>query len=195
LPDSQLPLPFLNNGIAQVALIVPNLETAVENYSTIFGIGDWHFYTYEKPFVKKMSYHGQDSDHSFRVALGYFGSMRVELIEVQEGKTIYQEFIDQHGYGVHHFGVLVESMEIALNQAAEAGLEMIQDGSGFGPDGDGHYAYLNTEGPLGVTIELIERPKQRHPPEKIYPQSKSQGKYNANTRFKRNNSADIETKA
>jgi methylmalonyl-CoA/ethylmalonyl-CoA epimerase len=46
---------------------------------------------------------------------------------------------------------------------------MIMDGSGFGLDGDGHYAYLDTEAELGVTLELIQRPKGRMPPEKIFP--------------------------
>ena len=46
---------------------------------------------------------------------------------------------------------------------------MTQDGAGFGKDGDGHYAYLNTEEIIGTAIELIERPKERLEPEKIYP--------------------------
>lgn len=162
------PLPFLNNGVAQIALVVKNLEETVAQYHQLFGIGDWHFYTYQKPLVKEMSYHGQPAEHSFRVALSYFGDMRIELIEVKEGDSIYKDFIEKHGYGMQHLGVLVEDMRVALEQARAAGLEMIQDGSGFGLDGDGHYAYLDTEETLGVTIELIERPKRRHQPEKIF---------------------------
>ena len=164
-----LPLPFLNKGIAQIAMVVEDLDTTVEQYNKLFGIGDWTFYTYSKPLVKQMSYHGQPSDHSFRVALSYFGDMRVELIQPLEGESIYKDFIATHGYGLQHLGVLVEDMDAALAQARAAGLEMIQDGSGFGLDGDGHYAYLDTEKTLGVTIELIERPKRRHQPEKVYP--------------------------
>ena len=51
---------------------------------------------------------------------------------------------------------------------------MTMDGSGFGLDGDGHYAYLDTEDRLGVTLELIERPKRRHQPEAVYPPKKDQ---------------------
>ena len=50
-------LPFFKQGIAQVAIIVPDLEDAVEAYWNLFGIGDWHFYTYGKPLVKKISPH------------------------------------------------------------------------------------------------------------------------------------------
>jgi catechol 2,3-dioxygenase-like lactoylglutathione lyase family enzyme len=163
------PLPFLKNGIAQVAILVKDLDATVENYWSMFGIGPWHFYTYAKPLVKKMSYRGQSADYKMRIALSQIGPLRIELIEAKDGDSIYEEFIREHGYGVHHFGILVEDMMDALAQTNSAGLDMIQDGSGFGLDGDGHYAYLETEKALGVTLELIQRPKARVQPEKIYP--------------------------
>ena len=63
----------------------------------MFGIGPWHFYTYEKPFVKEMTYKGEDTDCSVRIALSYFGPMRIELIEVKEGDSVYEDFIKEHG--------------------------------------------------------------------------------------------------
>ena len=162
-------LPFLNNGVGQVALVVKDLDKTVKQYHEVFGIGPWHFYTYEKPLVKKMSYHGRPSDHGMRIALSYFGPMRVELIEIKHGDSVYKDFVGQHGYGIQHLGFLVDDMTAALKQAEAAGYKMIQDGSGFGPDGDGHYAYLDTEFDFGFVMELIERPKRRYPPEKVYP--------------------------
>jgi methylmalonyl-CoA/ethylmalonyl-CoA epimerase len=176
MPDqSSLPtFSLLRDGIAQVALIVKDLDKAVENYWKLFGIGPWHFYTYGKPLVKKMSYHGEPSEYKMRIALSYVGPLRIELIEQVEGNTVYDEFIRAHGYGVHHFGLLVEDMEAALAEAEAAGLAMTQDGAGFGLEGDGHYAYLDTEGAIGVTLELIEQPKERVPPEKVYPPPETQ---------------------
>jgi methylmalonyl-CoA/ethylmalonyl-CoA epimerase len=162
-------LPFLENGIAQVALVVEDLDQAVENYWRLFGIGPWHIYTYGRPLVKEMTYRGEPGEYKMRVALSYVGPLRIELIEMVEGDTVYADFVREHGYGVHHFGVLVDDMEEALAQAEAAGLTMTMDGAGFGLDGDGHYAYLDTEDKLGVTIELIERPKRRVTPEAIYP--------------------------
>jgi catechol 2,3-dioxygenase-like lactoylglutathione lyase family enzyme len=86
-----------------------------------------------------------------------------------EGETIYAEFVRRHGYGLHHLGILVEDMEAAVRQAEAAGLQVTMDGAGFGLDGDGYYAYLDTEELVGTTIELIQRPRRRRPPEKIYP--------------------------
>lgn len=170
-PEIELhsPLPFLQNGIAQVAILVKDLDDTVEQYWTKFGIGPWHFYTYGKPLVRQMSYHSQPADYRMRLALSQIGPIRIELIEAQEGDSIYADFIREHGYGVHHFGLLVEDMQAALEQAQSFGLNMIQDGSGFGLEGDGHYAYLETEEALGVTLELIQRPRARVQPEKIYP--------------------------
>lgn len=163
-------LPFLNNGIAQIAWVVRDLEQSVKEYHRRFGVGPWHFYTYGPPLVKRGTYRGALSSYRMKVALSYFGPMRVEFIQPLDGPSIYHDFIESHGYGVQHLGVLVEDMESALVQAGEAGFPMIQDGSGFGLDGDGHYAYIDTEAALGVVYELIQRPARRMPPEKIYPE-------------------------
>jgi hypothetical protein len=104
-----------------------------------------------------------------KVALSNIGHMRVELIQPLEGDTVYKEFVVKHGFGVHHLGILTENMKESLKVAEECGFRMTQDGAGFGPDDDGHYAYLDTEDLIGTTIELIQRPKRRNPPEKIYP--------------------------
>jgi catechol 2,3-dioxygenase-like lactoylglutathione lyase family enzyme len=170
-PAAVLPI----QGIAQVALVVRSLEPTVEQWYRVLGIGPWHFYTYARPLVARMTRRGVPADYRMRVALANAGPLRIELIETVAGDTIYQEFVDRHGYGVQHLGILVEDMEAALAQARAAGFTMTQDGAGFGPDGDGHYAYLDTEELLGTTLELIQRPKRRHPPEKVYPPESASG--------------------
>ena len=162
-------LPFLTGGVAQVAQVVADLERTVEHYWKLFGVGPWDFYTYQKPLVSRMSYRGRPADYSIRIALSWMGSTRLELIQVLRGPTVHDEHIRKHGYGVQHLGVLVEDMPRALAMAEAAGVAMVMDGSGFGVDGDGWYAYLDTESTLGVTLELIQRPARRHPPEKVYP--------------------------
>lgn len=159
----------LDQGVAQIGIIVKDLDAAVTRYHEVFGIGPWHFYTYEKPLVREMTYYGKPANYSMRLALSYFGPMRIELIEPGEGDSVYYDFVNEHGYGIHHLGLLTENMEESIKEARSAGIEMIMDGAGFGLDGDGHYAYLDTEKDFGVTLELIERPKGRLKPEKIFP--------------------------
>lgn len=175
IPDLKTTLPFLDAGVTQVAIVVPDIDRAVAMYHGVFGIGPWHIYTYGRPLVQEMTYHGAPADYKMRVALSYLGPTRIELIEPLEGETVYADFVAEHGYGVHHFGVLVDDMEAALAAAREAGIEMLMDGAGFGLDGDGHYAYLDTEALIGVTLELIERPERRVTPERVYPPEKEAG--------------------
>ena len=51
-------LHLLDNGVAQIGRLVADLDATVKRYYETFGIGHWHFYTYEKPLAKKMTYYG-----------------------------------------------------------------------------------------------------------------------------------------
>jgi hypothetical protein len=82
----------------------------------------------------------------------------------------YQSHIDKCGYGgVQHFGIAVENMEESLKIVKKAGINIAMEGAGYGLDGDGYFAYLDTEHLFGITLELMERPKRRRDPLKIYP--------------------------
>lgn len=167
--DDGVKLPFLKNGIGQIGLIVENLDQAVENYWRMLGIGPWYIYTYARPLVKRMTFRGKPAEYRMRIALAQVGPMCIELIESLDGDSIYDEFVSEHGYGVHHLGILAGDMEAAITQAEAAGFVVIQDGAGFGRAGDGHYAYLNTEDKIGVTLELLSLPERRVEPDSIYP--------------------------
>ena len=175
MTDARKKLSFLERGVGQVALVVENLERTVEAYWQRFGIGPWHFYTYEKPLVRRMTRNGAPANYAMRVALANLGSTRIELIEQKAGDTVYAEFIRAHGYGVQHIGLLVDDIEAAIREAEAAGYHVTMSGAGFGLDGDGAYAYLDTEDELGTTFELVERPKRRVTPEKIYPPPSDEG--------------------
>ncbi|MDR1388487.1 MAG: VOC family protein [Treponema sp.] len=164
---------FLGRSIGQIGYVVENVEETVKSYYERFGIGGWHFYTYKKPFLRFQNYHGKPASYSSRIALGYLGETRVEFIQSLEGPSIYTDFISSHGYGVQHLGIYVASMKEALAKASAAGFSVVMDGGGFGLDGDGHFAYLDTENYFGVTYELIERPKRRQEPDTVYPAADS----------------------
>lgn len=141
----------------------------MRNFHTCFGVGPWTIYTYDKEFVPHMTRHGKPCVYSSRIGLANIGAMRIELIQPLEGDTVYSDYIKKHGYGVQHLGILTENMQESLQKAADCGLAMTMDGSRFGLDGDGHYAYLDTENLIGVMLELIERPKRRKTPDGTYP--------------------------
>jgi catechol 2,3-dioxygenase-like lactoylglutathione lyase family enzyme len=167
--DLKAAFPFLKNGVWQVGAIVGDIDKAVEACWNVCGVGPWQIFTYQKPFVKWMTYRGNPGNYKMRVAIAPIGSHQLELIEPLEGPSIYHEFVAERGYGLHHIGVLVDDLEAAMAQAEAAGFPVIQAGGGHGLDGDGGYAYLDTEAKLGIIYEVMTPPKRRAQPEKVYP--------------------------
>lgn len=165
MTDPRLPI----SKIDQVCVVVRDLHRAMDQYWSLLGIGPWSVYTFGAPIVKDITYRGRPVDSSMRVAFAQNGALQIELIQPLRGPTIYHEFLERNGEGIHHFGVRVPSLEKAVAEARAAGFEVIQSGRGYGANGDGGYAYLGTEDALGAIYELIELPSERRPPEEIYP--------------------------
>ncbi|MDT4762305.1 VOC family protein [Sphaerochaeta sp. PS] len=162
-------LSILDSSIGQLGFVVENVDTMIQGYYEKFGIGDWKIYTYGPQILSFMTYKGEPTCYSSRIALGYFGSTRIELIQPLKGHTVYTDFIEKHGYGLQHLGIYVQNMKSSLEIVKKNGISVIMEGGGFGLDGDGHYAYLDTEELYGICYELIQRPLRRREPERVYP--------------------------
>jgi catechol 2,3-dioxygenase-like lactoylglutathione lyase family enzyme len=162
-------LDFLSKKADQLGFVVENVDETVRNYYEAFGIGDWKLYTYGPPMLSYMIRNGVPVSYSARIALSYLGETRIELIQHLEGDTVYAEFARRHGYGIHHVGIYVADIKAAMAEAEAAGIKITMEGAGFGLDGDGHFAYLDTDSRFGTTYELIQRPKRRREPEAVYP--------------------------
>jgi methylmalonyl-CoA/ethylmalonyl-CoA epimerase len=54
---------------------------------------------------------------------------------------------------------------------AERGYAILQAGRGFGADGDGAYAYFDTERDFGCILEAIVGPRRMPEPERTFPET------------------------
>ncbi len=143
----------------QIAYLVPSLVAAADQWSMLFDSGDdWHFYTYNAETLKELVYRDRPGDYSIRIAITTGIEPEVELIQPLQGPSIYHEWIRDRGYGLHHIGYFVDSLEEASGIMAARGYAPIQSGFGFGVDGDGGYVYFDTADELGVMLEFIELP-------------------------------------
>ena len=175
MPKMDLPkdtaLPFLSRGVTQVAWVVEDLDKAVQLHHRLFGIGPWHYYRYDRSMLSMMRRNGRDTEFVLDTAVANAGPTRLEIVHPLEGDTIYHEFVRKNGYGrIHHFGLAVDNMQESLELARRAGFTVTMEGSGYGLDGDGHFAYLDTEETFGIILELMERPKRRRMPWRVFPQ-------------------------
>jgi methylmalonyl-CoA/ethylmalonyl-CoA epimerase len=164
--DTLAPL-IKTRELAQVGIIVTDLERSVAAYHALLGLASWSVYTYGPGFVQDLTYRGAPGAFSMRVALSASNPV-VELIQPLTGPSIYDEWLEHHGEGLHHVAVQVPAIRDAVSAAAGAGFEVIQSGRGYGARGDGGFAYLDTYEQLRIIVELLEFPAERQPPEEVW---------------------------
>jgi hypothetical protein len=57
--------------------------------------------------------------------MAVFNGLAVELIQPLEGRSIFSEFLERNGDGVHHIGVWARDAHAAVSRAVAAGSEII----------------------------------------------------------------------
>lgn len=161
-------LAFAGRPVGQVGIVVRDLDASLERYSALWDLRPWHCWTYGPEIVPELTLRGAPADHAVRIALCGSGP-QMELLQPLRGPCIQQEWLDEHGEGVHHLGIHVPSLDEGLAAMAQDGYEPVQLGRGYGAGGDGGYAYFDLRSLLGLYLELIEVPRERVPPERVFP--------------------------
>lgn len=156
-------------SVDQVAVVVRDLDAAMERYVSEFGLGPWAVYTFSPNWIRDMTFRGESRGYTMKLALADVGGMMYELIEPVQGPNAYEEFLEVNGEGLHHLGYFVEDLDAAIRYMEGKGYNLLQSGRGMGVDDDGGYAYFETEGALGCIVEAIEMPRQMPDPEYTHP--------------------------
>jgi methylmalonyl-CoA/ethylmalonyl-CoA epimerase len=139
----------------QIAVVVRDLDEAVARVQRMFGIDDWVRVVNGPQNLHGLHYRMQPAEYSMRLALA--GSdPQVELLQPLEGPSIFAEWLERRGEGLHHLGYLVDSVDETIAEMTAAGYVCLQHGYGFGRDGSGAFAYFDTEAELGYIVEAIE---------------------------------------
>lgn len=142
---------FVLPELTQVGFVVKDIEQVANYYSTALGIGPFRVFDLDIPDA---TLHGKPISLKLRVAFARKGPIQMELIEVPEGESIYREFFEKKGEGLHHLGFHVTDIDTEVAKLARSGIGVLQGGK----FSDGGFAYLDTERFGGVIFELIQRP-------------------------------------
>ncbi len=145
--------------VHQVGIVVEDLERAITGHSRLLGYSDtdWRRADFGPESVERLLVRGAPVEFSMR--LGFAGSdPELELIEPVSGPSIYREWLDERGEGLHHLAVVVRSLAEATAAMEHAGFGVVQAGAGFAPEGRGGFAYYETGQALGYVLEAVELP-------------------------------------
>lgn len=135
--------------VLQVGLVVSNVDEAVKKYEQ-FGIGPWKIREYGPSNISNLTVRGERVDFSLRAAFAKIGEVEMELIEPLDDKSIYAQFLKQHGEGLHHLAMDIDGFEKTITLFESKGVGVLQSGTGF--------AYLDSEKELSFIAELYDRP-------------------------------------
>ena len=154
------------SGTLQVSLVVPDLEAAMRTYVDDYGIGPWDVYEFNPGNVEGMHERGRPVQRSWRLALAKVGEVQWELVQPLDGKSVYAQFLAEHGPGVHHVGVAVRDYQGTIEELAERGHEVLLGGTYNGVT----FSYLSTDRDLGVVTEIFDgSPGEGQEPDSVYP--------------------------
>jgi methylmalonyl-CoA/ethylmalonyl-CoA epimerase len=141
-------------GINQVCLVVKDAQLVAENYWNILGIGPWSFFDWTSPLVYDYWVRGKPSWARVKLGLAQVGDVEFELVEHIEGDSIYKEFLDEHGEGLHHVNFLVDDVDRAAAELEKEGFPSLQSGRFL----DGAYNYVDVTKPLRTIWEAVKMP-------------------------------------
>jgi len=88
--------------ICQIGIVVRDLQKAVDNYWSALGIGPWSIVRIEPPLLRDVTLRGKPVVASMLAAIAQSGSIQLELIQPLEGPSIWKEFLEERGEGIHH---------------------------------------------------------------------------------------------
>jgi hypothetical protein len=143
--------------IIQVGLVVNDVEAYATRQSRLLGNGPWRVYEFGPHMMSRYEFRGSPATGRTLVAPNDTHP-QLEILQPLGGRNIHQEWLTDHGEGLHHVAAVVESVDAVVSSAQEAGIDVLSSGEGFGSDGSGRFAYLDTQAALGMIFEVIEPP-------------------------------------
>lgn len=130
--------------ISHVAIAVRNIEQAIETFSKLSEIKDYHIETVEEQKV--------------RVATFKIGESRIELTEPTSPDSPVAKFIEKRGEGIHHIAFEVEDIEDEIEKAKQKNFQLVDLTPRYGAN-NCLIAFIHPKSFNGVLIELTQQIK------------------------------------
>lgn len=162
--------PFLGNAV-EIAIVTRDHRRTMEGLWRL-GIGPWQVHTFSPENTANQTYRGKPSPFTLKVCFAQFGNMVWELMEPVSGPTIFAEFLERHGEGIHHIAYDCHDVpfEQRMAEFSRRGFLVVQSESWMG---ENHFAFFETEGATTTCLETYVFPKgwEYPKPEAYFPEA------------------------
>ena len=127
--------------IEHIGIAVKNLDESIKYYEDILGL---KCYSVEEV-----------TDQKVKTAFFKVGQTKIELLESTDPEGPIGKFIEKKGEGIHHLAFNVNGLQLALNEAKEKGVRLIDEQPRKGAEGL-DIAFMHPKSTYGVLTELCE---------------------------------------
>lgn len=142
--------PFKAENYHHTGVVVSDIDKTIA-YLQFLGIGPFGMPDGRKwidiPFKGEL--HGHPAEWSVKISNARVGEHEIELLQPSGGASVLQEFLDEHGEGVHHLAYLVDDVRGEVEKLVNLGVEVLTSANLAGRG----FAYIRTS-PGGMVIEI-----------------------------------------
>jgi catechol 2,3-dioxygenase-like lactoylglutathione lyase family enzyme len=142
--------------VTQVALVVKDIEKTKAKLAEFLGLPVPPHFGGGDYAVTQTQYMGKPAPDA-DCLLAFFdvgGGVQLELIQPNGVASVWQDFLDTKGEGLHHIAFNVKGMDQVILSCEDFGMKPVQKGN-YG-DGSGCYSYLEGGEGLPFIVELLE---------------------------------------
>ena len=138
--------------ITQVGIVVRDREKVISGMREIFG--EEPTQTIKTLRDENNLYYGEPEDFQAELIFYRFANVELEFIVPLKGKSIWQDFLDERGEGIHHVLFNVDSYDGAKKQMTDKGIEIMQQGPSVMGIPGLNWAYFDTTDKITFITEM-----------------------------------------
>lgn len=147
------------DGFIQIAILVEDIEKAAREWAELLGLPVPEIIEQPRPEgpIPGLTYRGGPASYGLRLAV--FHAPAGFIIELHqccdENDSTFHEFVQKHGYGVHHLGFRVgDRRDAVVAELQQRGYELRT----VGVSDDNSWTIVDSEGRLGVNLNIKPQP-------------------------------------
>lgn len=129
--------------IEHLGIAVKSIEAALPYYENVLGLKCYNI--------------EEVADQKVKTAFFKVGQTKIELLEPTSEDSAVAKFIEKRGEGVHHIAFSVNGVQVALDEVAAKGVQLIDKAPRKGAEGL-NIAFLHPKSTCSVLTELCENP-------------------------------------
>ena len=142
------------NIVTQIGIVVRDVEVTKRKFAEFFGIEPPPTFDSGEYATTQTVVEGQPAPDAACLMAFFDVGIQLELIQPNEAKSTWRDFLDEKGEGIHHIAFGVKGTDEKIKAMETFGMTCVQRGKYGG--GNGEYAYLDASKDMKLMLELLE---------------------------------------